>query len=99
MKVFSIKTLSFICRLSNDLKIHAFKSRINPLKSAMASVDPVAWDSLVQRLKSLKHFRLHTGNMNDYLQLKMRRYKTSAEELAACLDMQFAELKPDVNVK
>lgn len=76
-----------------------FSGVFNSFKPRMTSVDPIAWDSLVQKLKYLKQFRLHTGNMNDYLQLKMRRYKTSAEELSACLDMQFADLKPDVNVK
>lgn len=71
---------------------------MSPTATAV-SVNPQAWESLVEKLKTLDSFRLHTGNMNEYLQLKMKRFKSSAEELVSCLDMQFAELKSDVEVK
>uniref|UniRef100_A0A7E4V394 GCS light chain n=1 Tax=Panagrellus redivivus TaxID=6233 RepID=A0A7E4V394_PANRE len=64
----------------------------------MSSVNATAWESVVNRLKSLKSFRLHTGNMNNYVELKTRRYKSSSEELVACLDMQFANLSENVKV-
>jgi glutamate--cysteine ligase regulatory subunit len=53
-----------------------------------------AWLSLSEKLKSLKSFRIHTGNVNNYVELKLKRFKDSAEELIACLDLQFAKLKP-----
>ncbi|ULU11832.1 hypothetical protein L3Y34_015312 [Caenorhabditis briggsae] len=42
----------------------------------------------LSNLSSLTRFRLHTGNVNGYTQLKVRRFETSAEELSACLDLQ-----------
>uniref|UniRef100_A0A914XW02 GCS light chain n=1 Tax=Panagrolaimus superbus TaxID=310955 RepID=A0A914XW02_9BILA len=64
----------------------------------MTSVNSKAWESLVDRLKSLKSFRLHTGNINNYVELKTKRFKSSSEELVACLDMQFSNLNENVKV-
>jgi glutamate--cysteine ligase regulatory subunit len=64
----------------------------------MTSVNSKAWESLVERLKSLKSFRLHTGNINNYVELKMKRFKSSSEELVACLDVQFSNLDENVKV-
>lgn len=57
-----------------------------------------AWQSLIQRLQDLKSFRIHTGNINNYVELKLKRFHNSAEELIACLDLQFADLAVDIDV-
>uniref|UniRef100_A0A914DKQ3 GCS light chain n=1 Tax=Acrobeloides nanus TaxID=290746 RepID=A0A914DKQ3_9BILA len=57
-----------------------------------------AWQSLIARLHQLNKFRLHTGNINNYMELKIKRFKNSAEELITCLDLQFPLLKADLAV-
>ncbi|KAH7730808.1 Protein E01A2.1 a [Aphelenchoides avenae] len=57
-----------------------------------------AWLSLIDKLQKLDSFRIHTGNVNNYVELKLKRYKNSAEELIACLDLQFANLKADIDL-
>ncbi|CAD5226087.1 unnamed protein product [Bursaphelenchus okinawaensis] len=57
-----------------------------------------AWQALIKRLEALKSFRIHTGNINNYVELKLKKFQNSAEELVACLDMQFADLKADIDV-
>ncbi|KAI6225215.1 Glutamate--cysteine ligase regulatory subunit [Aphelenchoides fujianensis] len=57
-----------------------------------------AWQALMQKLQGLDHFRIHTGNINNYVELKLKRFQNSAEELIACLDLQFASLDPNIDV-
>ncbi|CAB3407321.1 unnamed protein product [Caenorhabditis bovis] len=44
--------------------------------------------TFLENLSKLSKFRLHTGNVNGYTQLKLRRFESSADELSACLDLQ-----------
>ncbi|CAD6194734.1 unnamed protein product [Caenorhabditis auriculariae] len=44
--------------------------------------------NFLDNLSRLSKFRLHTGNVNAYTELKLRRFENSAEELSACLDLQ-----------
>ncbi|KAI6229569.1 GCS light chain [Aphelenchoides besseyi] len=57
-----------------------------------------AWQSLMSKLQSLNDFRIHTGNINNYVELKLKRFQNSAEELIACLDLQFASLDANIDV-
>lgn len=57
-----------------------------------------AWQALMTKLQSLDDFRIHTGNINNYVELKLKRFANSAEELVACLDLQFASLDPNIDV-
>lgn len=57
-----------------------------------------AWLALIKRLQDMKSFRIHTGNINNYVELKLKRFANSAEELIACLDLQFASLAADIDV-
>lgn len=68
------------------------------MSSTQAPSSP-AWLSLIDKLQKLDSFRIHTGNVNNYVELKLKRYKNSAEELVACLDLQFANLKPDIDLR
>jgi hypothetical protein len=65
-------------------------------KSAVTSTP--AWQALMAKLQSLNDFRVHTGNINNYVELKLKRFANSAEELIACLDLQFASLDPNIDV-
>lgn len=65
----------------------------------MTSVNAKAWEAVSNRLKSLKSFRIHTGNINNYVELKTKRFNSSSEELVACLDVQFANLPENANVE
>uniref|UniRef100_A0A915CZ75 GCS light chain n=1 Tax=Ditylenchus dipsaci TaxID=166011 RepID=A0A915CZ75_9BILA len=56
------------------------------------------WQSLIDQLHKHKSFRVHTGNINNYVELKLKRYANSAEELSACLDLQFANLPDDAQL-
>ncbi|CAI5438807.1 unnamed protein product [Caenorhabditis angaria] len=49
---------------------------------------PCRHNFFLEKLTELKRFRLHTGNVNGYTQLKLRRFENSADELSACLDLQ-----------
>jgi glutamate--cysteine ligase regulatory subunit len=42
----------------------------------------------MEKLDNLNSFRLHTGNINSYAELKTHKYKDSSEELEACLKLQ-----------
>jgi hypothetical protein len=57
-----------------------------------------AWQALMTKLQSLDDFRIHTGNINNYVELKLKRFANSAEELIACLDLQFASLDANIDV-
>ncbi|KAI6188915.1 Purple acid phosphatase [Aphelenchoides besseyi] len=57
-----------------------------------------AWQSLMSKLQLLNDFRIHTGNINNYVELKLKRFQNSAEELIACLDLQFASLDANIDV-
>ncbi|KAI1699932.1 aldo/keto reductase family domain-containing protein [Ditylenchus destructor] len=59
----------------------------------------ITWQGLIDQLHKLKTFRVHTGNINNYVELKLKRYANSAEELCACLDLQFKNLPEDVQVE
>lgn len=48
-------------------------------------------------MSQLKNFRVHTGNINGYGELKMKRYKNSAEELVASLTFLFDKHGDRVN--
>lgn len=56
------------------------------------------WKGLMAKLQSLRDFRIHTGNINNYVEMKLKRFQNSAEELMACLDLQFQNLDPDIDV-
>jgi len=56
------------------------------------------WSALINQLHRLNSFGVHTGNINNYLELKLKRFASSAEELSACLDIQFANLPEDTQV-
>jgi len=43
----------------------------------------------------LQTFQILTGNINNYATLKFKRYNNSADELSACLDLQFSKLPDD----
>ncbi|CAJ0564554.1 unnamed protein product, partial [Mesorhabditis spiculigera] len=47
------------------------------------------FEGFMQKLDNLHSFRLHTGNINSYDELKAQRFKDSSEELEACLNLQF----------
>ncbi|TMS36635.1 hypothetical protein L596_003754 [Steinernema carpocapsae] len=55
-------------------------------------------NELVKKLQNLKSFRIHTGNINNFAELKLKRFKNSAEELSACLDLQFKKLDHTIEV-
>lgn len=57
-----------------------------------------AWQALMTKLQSLDDFRIHTGNINNYVELKLKRFENSAQELIACLDLQFASLDANIDV-
>ncbi|KAF8361513.1 hypothetical protein PRIPAC_88436 [Pristionchus pacificus] len=44
----------------------------------------------LEKFRDLQSFRLHTGNINAYNELKLKRFASSAEELSACLKIQLA---------
>lgn len=44
--------------------------------------------SFLEKLDKLDKFQLNTGNVNAYTELKLKRFKSSADELASCLDLQ-----------
>jgi glutamate--cysteine ligase regulatory subunit len=63
-----------------------------------ASNCTAVWQSLIDQLHKLKTFRINTGNINNYVQLKLKKYANSAEELGACLDLQFKNLPENTQV-
>jgi len=70
----------------------------NAQDSSSSSVCDSSWQSLIDQLHSMKEFCVHTGNINNYLELKLKRFANSAEELSACLDLQFSNLPEDVKI-
>lgn len=58
----------------------------------------VAWQSLIELLHKLKSFRVNTGNINNYVELKQHGFNNSAEELCACLKLQFSNLPEDTQI-
>uniref|UniRef100_A0A1I7ZWI4 GCS light chain n=1 Tax=Steinernema glaseri TaxID=37863 RepID=A0A1I7ZWI4_9BILA len=54
--------------------------------------------ALMKKLQNLKSFRIHTGNINSFAELKLKRFKNSAEELSACLDLQFRKLDHSIDI-
>lgn len=57
----------------------------------------VKWCTLIEKLHQQKSFCLHTGNMNNYMELKLKRFDNSAEELAECLKLMMKCL-PDTQI-
>uniref|UniRef100_A0A914WHK2 GCS light chain n=2 Tax=Plectus sambesii TaxID=2011161 RepID=A0A914WHK2_9BILA len=53
--------------------------------------------TFAERLAARQNFRLHTGNINNYGELKMKGYKNSAEELLQCLKLQLSNWTPREN--
>ena len=50
--------------------------------------------SFAERLQARQNFCLHTGNINNYGELKLKGYKNSAEELLNCLKLQLKTWTP-----
>jgi hypothetical protein len=53
---------------------------------------------VIERLHKLKQFRLHTGNINNYVELKMKRFTNSAEELIESLNLMMNNLSADTQI-
>ena len=68
------------------------------MSAPQSSVNNAIWQQLMGKLMALDDFRIHTGNINNYVELKLKRFANSAEELVACLDLQFAALDPNIDV-
>jgi hypothetical protein len=47
--------------------------------------------SIAAQLQSRPDFRVHTGNLNKYRELILRRHRNSAEELLASLKLQLKD--------
>ncbi|KAL3091321.1 hypothetical protein niasHS_007114 [Heterodera schachtii] len=56
------------------------------------------WHKMIDKLHQLKRFRLHTGNINNYVELKLKRFTNSAEELTECLKLMMNCVPDDTHV-
>lgn len=57
-----------------------------------------SWKPLIDQLHKLKEFRIHTGNINNYVELKLKRFTNSAEELVESLKLMMSNLPSDTEI-
>ena len=53
---------------------------------------------LIDQLNKLKHFRIHTGNINTFVDLKLKRFTNSAEELKETFKLVLNNLPSNISV-
>ncbi|CAK5091485.1 unnamed protein product [Meloidogyne enterolobii] len=55
-------------------------------------------NALIDQLNKLKHFRIHTGNINTFVDLKLKRFTNSAEELKETFKLVLNNLPSNISV-
>uniref|UniRef100_A0A915LG49 GCS light chain n=1 Tax=Meloidogyne javanica TaxID=6303 RepID=A0A915LG49_MELJA len=55
-------------------------------------------NALIDKLNKLKHFRIHTGNINTFVDLKLKRFTNSAEELKETFKLVLNNLPSNISV-